>query len=54
MNKNMGNADCIIRLVVGILIITPGIVNQSLLEATGLIPLFTTGVGFCLLYKILS
>ena len=54
MNKNMKNADCIIRLGIGILIITPGIVNQSLLGEIGLIPLFTTGIGLCLLYKILS
>ncbi|RDD30464.1 hypothetical protein CR161_06910 [Prosthecochloris sp. ZM] len=52
MDKNMGNADRIIRLVIGLLIITLGVINGSLLGLIGLIPLITAGIGFCPLYKM--
>lgn len=29
MNKNMGNVDRIISLIIGLLITTPGVVNHS-------------------------
>lgn len=54
MDKNMGNTDRIIRAVIGLVIITLGLVYQSWLGAIGLIPLITAGIGFCPLYKILG
>jgi hypothetical protein len=54
MNKNMGQVDRIIRVVLGIIIIMLGVMNQSWLGAIGLIPLITAGIGFCPLYKILG
>ncbi|NTU98360.1 MAG: DUF2892 domain-containing protein [Chlorobiaceae bacterium] len=54
MEKNMGNTDRIIRIVIGLVVITLGIVYQSWLGAIGLIPLVTAGIGFCPLYKIIG
>jgi len=50
----MGQVDRIIRVVLGIIIIMLGVMNQSWLGAIGLIPLITAGIGFCPLYKILG
>ncbi|MCF8382405.1 MAG: DUF2892 domain-containing protein [Chlorobium sp.] len=54
MNKNMGQVDRVIRVVLGIIIIVLGVVYQNWLGAAGLIPLITAGIGFCPLYKILG
>lgn len=54
MNKNVGSLDKTIRLIVGILIIVMGFVNESLLGAIGLIPILTALIGWCPLYTILK
>jgi hypothetical protein len=54
MDTNMGQVDRIIRVVIGIIVIILGVINQNWLGAIGLIPLITAGIGFCPLYKILG
>jgi hypothetical protein len=54
MNRNMGPVDRIIRAVTGIIVIVLGIVYQNWLGIAGLIPLITSGIGFCPLYRILG
>ena len=54
MNKNIGNLDKTIRLIVGILIIVAGFLNDSLFGAIGLIPIITALVNWCPLYTILK
>lgn len=54
MEKNMGNTDRIIRVVIGLIVITLGVVYHSWLGAIGLILLITSGIGFCPLYKIIG
>jgi hypothetical protein len=52
MNKNIGNADRAIRLIVGVGIIVAGVMNNSLLGAIGLIPILTALISWCPLYPI--
>ncbi len=52
MKKNMGKADKIIRLVVGIVIITVGIMYQQWWGIIGLVPVATSFLNFCPLYAI--
>ena len=54
MNKNVGTLDKTIRLVVGVLIIVVGFMNESLLGAIGLIPILTASVSWCPLYSIIK
>ncbi len=54
MNKNIGSLDKTIRLIIGILIIVVGFVNESLLGAVGLIPILTASVSWCPLYSIIK
>ncbi len=54
MNKNVGSLDKTIRLIVGILIIVIGVLNESLLGAIGLVPIITALIGWCPLYPILK
>ncbi len=53
--KNMGNVDRIIRVIIGLgllslLLFVPG--NLKYLGLIGLIPLITAAVGICPLYMI--
>ncbi|ACD90281.1 hypothetical protein Clim_1214 [Chlorobium limicola DSM 245] len=41
MDTNMGQVDRIIRVVIGIIVIVLGVINQNWLGAIGLIPLIT-------------
>lgn len=55
--KNVGNADRIIRVIIGLgllslLIILNG--NMKFLGLLGLIPIITALIGFCPLYKLLG
>ena len=52
MNKNVGSIDKTIRLIVGVLIIVAGFLNDSFLGAIGLIPIITALIGWCPLYPI--
>lgn len=52
MMCNIGKIDRIIRVVIGVLVIVWGLMNNSWLGAIGLIPLVTALVGWCPLYAI--
>ncbi len=54
MNRNIGTADKIIRLIVGIIIIALGIYYRSWWGLLAVIPLGTAVVGFCGLYPLLG
>ena len=55
MKKNIGNVDRLLRFIVGAGLLSLTFVGpQSLLGLIGLIPLLTSMVGFCPLYKILG
>lgn len=51
MEKNVGTADRIIRIILGILIAAAGIIFKSWWGLLAIIPLFTGIVGWCALYK---
>jgi len=48
--KNMGSIDRVLRVVIGILVISAGICNKSWWGAIGIIPLLTAMMGSCPLY----
>lgn len=50
MKKNVGSTDRIIRVILGLVIIAVGIINQSWWGAIGLVPLFTASVSSCPAY----
>ena len=50
MKNNVGRADKIIRIVVGLIIIVLGFVYSSWWGLIGLIPLITGLAGWCPLY----
>ncbi len=50
MKKNIGSVDKIIRIVLGIVILAYGYVEQSWWGLIGLVPLLTAFMGFCPLY----
>lgn len=50
MKKNMGSLDKNIRLVLGIVILIIGYMNNSWWGLIGLIPILTSTVSFCPLY----
>jgi len=54
MNKNIGNIDKVLRIVVAIIIIGYGVINQSLLGLIAIVPLATALVSWCPLYTILG
>jgi len=50
MKKNLGTLDRIIRVILGLGIITWGVMNHNWLGAIGAVPLLTALVGFCPVY----
>ena len=52
MTRNVGSADRIIRVVLGLIILGLGIYFGSWLGLIGLIPLGTAAVGWCPLYLL--
>ena len=53
--KNEGKIDRIIRVIIGIAILSLTIIGpQSMWGLVGLVPLITGLIGFCPLYKILG
>ncbi|MHB8905899.1 MAG: YgaP family membrane protein [Melioribacteraceae bacterium] len=50
MKKNVGNVDRVLRLILGLVIIALGFINQSWWGLIGIIPLFTAAVGWCPAY----
>jgi len=55
MSKNEGGLDRILRVVVGLLLLSLTVVGpQSMWGLVGLVPLLTGLVGFCPLYSVLG
>lgn len=50
MNKNVGNIDRVLRIIIGLAIIIVGFIMNSWLGAIGLIPLLTGIISWCPLY----
>jgi len=50
MKCNVGKADKIVRVLLGLVIIALGIYFNSWLGAIGIIPLFTAAIGWCPIY----
>lgn len=50
---NAGVVDRIVRVVIGLGLITFGLINENLIiAAVGTVPLLTGAIGFCPLYPI--
>ena len=54
MKKNVGSADKIIRIVLGVLILGWGIFAQSWLGLIGIVPLATGLMASCPAYSLLG
>lgn len=50
MNRNVGGADRIVRVILGLAIIGWGVAAQSWWGAIGVVPVFTAAVGWCPAY----
>lgn len=48
--KNVGGADRVVRVVVGVAIIAAGFYFKSWWGAVGLVPLVTAAIGWCPAY----
>lgn len=53
MNKNVGNIERIVRVVIGLAIIIWGFYAKNWWGAIGIIPLVTGLIGWCPLYALL-
>lgn len=54
MQKNIGQIDRTIRIILGVLIIAVGLANSSMLGVIGIIPILTALIKWCPLYTILK
>ncbi|MEM4327038.1 MAG: DUF2892 domain-containing protein [Candidatus Diapherotrites archaeon] len=54
MQKNVGDLDKSIRIILGLLIIALGIYFQNWLGVLGLIPLITGLINYCPAYSLLG
>ena len=52
MKKNVGTADRIVRLILGVVIIGLGLYFKSWWGVIGIIPLATGLIGYCGLYRL--
>ena len=55
--KNIGNVDRIIRIIIGLGVLSLLLVldgNVRFFGLIGIVPLFTSTIGFCPLYKLLG
>lgn len=50
MQRNVGNVDRIVRVVLGLAIIGAGVVMKAWWGAIGLVPLLTAALGWCPAY----
>jgi hypothetical protein len=50
MKRNVGSADRVIRVLLGLGIIAAGIYYKSWWGAVGVVPLFTAAIGWCPAY----
>lgn len=54
MKKNVGSADKIIRIILGVAIIAFGIYSQSWWGLVGIVLLFTAFIGWCPAYSLIG
>ncbi|RPH32069.1 MAG: DUF2892 domain-containing protein [Bacteroidales bacterium] len=54
MKKNVGKVDMIIRVIIGIIIASIGIVYQSWWGLLAVVPLITAFINFCPLYTVMG
>ena len=54
MKKNVGNADRMLRIIIGIAVIGAGVYYQSWWGAIGAIPLLTAVMNFCPAYAVIG
>ena len=54
MKQNIGTVDRLIRVILGLVIITAGLYFESWWGLVGLLPIFTALIGWCGLYKVLG
>ncbi|QQS36109.1 MAG: DUF2892 domain-containing protein [Ignavibacteriales bacterium] len=54
MNPNVGSADKLIRIILGVAIIIAGIFFQSWWGLVGVVPLMTALMNFCPAYSLLG
>ncbi|MCL4306437.1 DUF2892 domain-containing protein [bacterium] len=52
MTKNVGSADKLVRIVIGVGLLIWGIVTKNWLGAIGFIPLVTALMNWCPLYSL--
>ncbi len=52
MTKNVGSADKVVRIVIGIGLLVWGIATKNWLGAIGIIPLATAFMNWCPLYSV--
>ena len=52
MKKNVGKIDMIIRVIIGIVIASFGIVYQSWWGLIAILPIFTAFINYCPLYTV--
>lgn len=50
MNRNVGAADRIVRVILGLALIGWGVTAKSWWGAIGVVPLFTAALGWCPAY----
>lgn len=50
MKQNVGTIDRIARIIVGLVLLVLGFINESLWGLVGLVPLMTAVIGWCPLY----
>lgn len=54
MIANVGSADKIIRIVLGLVILIVGYLNESWWGLVGIVPLVTAFIGVCPAYSLLG
>ncbi|PKM42190.1 MAG: DUF2892 domain-containing protein [Gammaproteobacteria bacterium HGW-Gammaproteobacteria-1] len=54
MKQNVGTADKIVRIILGVALIGWGVVAGNWLGAIGIVPLATALMGFCPLYPLVG
>lgn len=54
MKSNVGTADRVIRILIGLGFLVAGLAFQSAWGLIGLVPLFTATIGFCPLYRLVG
>lgn len=54
MKSNVGTADRIVRVLIGLGFLAAGLVFHSAWGLIGLVPLFTATIGFCPLYRLVG